>query len=164
VYLKYHQGQMQLCWAHWKRNLQGILDYPKSLEAEHFARDALAQCARLFRLWWRFRQGWIDRPQLIQRSQRIRNKFRSLAVQYWDSYDREVANLANAFGEHGERLFCLLDQPGVEPTHNVAERALRIAVQWRKTSFGNRSRNGEVATGRLLTVTRTCKLQVGPPA
>jgi transposase len=56
-------------------------------------------------------------------------------------------------------LFCFLDQPGVEPTNNVAERALRIAVQWRKISFGNRSRNGELATGRLLTITRTCKLQ-----
>jgi hypothetical protein len=32
VYLKYHAGKMQLCWAHWKRNLQGILDHPQSEE------------------------------------------------------------------------------------------------------------------------------------
>jgi Family of unknown function (DUF6444) len=30
---------------------------------------------------------------------------------------------------------------------------------WRKISFGNRSRNGEIATARLLTVSQTCKLQ-----
>jgi len=80
-------------------------------------------------------------------------------VSYWDSDDREVANLANAFGEHFHRLFCFLDEPGVEPTNNTAERALRTAVQWRKISFGNRSRRGEIAIGRLLTVTQTCRMQ-----
>ncbi len=159
VYLKYHAGKMQLCWAHLKRNLQGILDHPQSLEGKHFARDALAQYARLFRLWWKFRAGRIDRQQLIDRSKRIRSKFRSLAVSYWDSYDREVANLANAFGQHLDRLFCFLEESGVEPTNNAAERALRTAVQWRKISFGNRSRTGEIATGRLLTVAQTCRMQ-----
>src|SRR5439155_27276911 len=43
--------------------------------------------------------------------------------------------------------------------NKVAERILRIAVQWRKTSFGNRSDDGEVATARLLTVTQTCRMQ-----
>jgi transposase len=159
VYLKYHHGKMQLCWAHLKRALKGILDHPQSLEAERFARDALAQYARLFRLWWKFRAGRIDRPQLIERSKRIKSKFRALAVDYWDSCDREVANLANAFGEHLERLFTFLEEPGVEPTNNAAEQALRTAVQWRKISFGNRSRQGEIAIGRLLTVAQTCRMQ-----
>jgi transposase len=159
VYLKYHKGKMQLCWAHLKRALQGVLDHPQSWVAERFARDALAQYARLFRLWWKFRAGLIDRPQLIRRSKPIKSKFRSLAVAYWDSSDREVANLANAFGEHLERLFTFLEEPGVEPTNNTAEQALRMAVQWRKISFGNRSRQGEIAIGRLLTVAQTCRMQ-----
>jgi transposase len=44
----------------------------------------------------------------------------------------------------------VLEVEGVEPTNNVVERMLRTAVQWRKISFGTRSRNGEIATGRLL--------------
>jgi hypothetical protein len=32
-------------------------------------------------------------------------------------------------------------------------------VQWRKTSFGNRSPEGELAVSRLLTVTQTCRMQ-----
>jgi len=32
-------------------------------------------------------------------------------------------------------------------------------VQWRKTSFGNRSEKGEKATARLLTVSGTCRMQ-----
>jgi hypothetical protein len=47
----------------------------------------------------------------------------------------------------------------VEPTNNAAEQALRPAVQWRKLCFGNQSEEGERFTERILTVTRTCKLQ-----
>jgi hypothetical protein len=67
--------------------------------------------------------------------------------------------MATALFTHFHRLFSFLEHEGVEPTNNVAERILRIAVQWRKISFGNRSRNGEIATARLLTVTQTCKMQ-----
>ena len=74
-----------------------------------------------------------------------------------------VANLANAIGEHSEHLFCSLDEEGVEPTNNSAERALRTAVQWRKGSFGNRSDAGAVATARLLTVSQTCARQNRDP-
>ena len=153
---------MQLCWAHLKRTLQGILDHPQSLEAEHFARDALAQYGRLFRLWWKFRAGLITREQLLERSERIKSGFWSLAVKYWNSYDKEVANLANAFGEHYHRLFCFLEEVGVDPTNNVVERALRIAVQWRKICFGNRSSIGELVTARLLTMRATCQVQNRP--
>jgi len=82
-----------------------------------------------------------------------------LAAAYWDSCDREVANLANALGEHLKRLFTIMEEAGVEPTNNAAEQALRTAVQWRKISFGNRSRQGEIAIGRLLTVAQTCRMQ-----
>ena len=60
---------------------------------------------------------------------------------------------------HFERLFTFLEEEGVEPTNNAAEQVLRTAVQWRKISFGNRSRNGEIATARLLTVVQRCKRQ-----
>ena len=54
-------------------------------------------------------------------------------------------------GHAGERLFMFLEHEGGEPTNkcgrtDVAERCLRTAVQWRKISFGNRSRNGEVTS------------------
>jgi transposase len=48
---------------------------------------------------------------------------------------------------------------GVEPTNNVAERALRPAVLWRKGSFGSDSEAGSRFTERLLTVVATCRQQ-----
>jgi transposase len=163
VYLSYHHGKSQLCWAHLKRNLQAILDQGKHWQQQRFARDALALYARLFRLWWKFQEGKIDRSQLIERSKRIRSGFGGLAERWWDCEHREVANLANAIGQHFDRLFCFLDEQGVEPTNNSAERALRTAVQWRKTSFGNRSAPGALATARLLTVSQTCARQNRDP-
>jgi transposase len=168
VYLTYHSGRMQLCWAHLKRNLLGIADYARSPSAQQFCRDALAIVARLFRLWYRFRGDLrdrrgnpqpLDRRQLIEKSIPLQKKLFALAEAHLDDADREVRNLATAMFLHFERLFTFLEQEGVEPTNNGAERILRTAVQWRKISFGNRSCNGEIATARLLTVTQTCKRQ-----
>jgi transposase len=159
AYLKYHSGKAQFCWAHLKRNLLGILEFTKSSAVERFCRDALAEHARLFRLWHKFRSGQIDRRQLVLRSIPIEKRIFALAERHLDSPHREVRNLATALFEHNERLFTFLDHEGVEPTNNSVERALRTGVQWRKICFGNRSANGEYATARLLTVAETCDLQ-----
>jgi transposase len=168
VYLTYHSGRMQLCWAHLKRNILGIADYARSPSARQFCRDALAIMARLFRLWYRFRGDLrdrrgnpqpMDRRQLLEKSIPLQKKLFALAEAHLDDTDREVRNMATALFVHFQRLFTFLEEEGVEPTNNVAERILRTAVQWRKISFGNRSRNGEIATARLLTVTQTCKRQ-----
>jgi len=168
VYLTYHSGRMQLCWAHLKRNILGIADYARSPSSRQFCRDALAIVARLFRLWHRFRGDLrdrrgnpqpIDRRRLIEKSIPLQKKLFALAEAHLDDTDREVRNLATALFIHCERLFTFLEEDGVEPTNNVVEQALRTAVQWRKISFGNRSRNGEIATARLLTITQTCKRQ-----
>lgn len=159
AYLKYHSGTAQFCWAHLKRNLLGIVDFTKSSAVEQFCRDALAQHARLFRLWHKFRNGLIDRQELILRSIPIQKRIFALAERHLDDPHREVRNLATALFEHNQRLFAFLEHEGVEPTNNSAERALRTGVQWRKICFGNRSAKGELATARLLTVAETCDLQ-----
>jgi transposase len=169
TYLRYHKGEGQFCWAHFKRNILGVLDIAKTTEAERFCRDALALHARLFRLWHRFRAGTgvrygpITREQLIAKSIPLEKKFFALADRYGDSRDKDVRNLALALLKHFEKFFAFLRNEGVEPTNNSAERALRCAVQWRKISFGSRSVQGEVAVARLLTVTRTCRLQNREP-
>lgn len=169
LYTKYHKGEAQFCWAHFKRNILGVMELGKTTDAERFCRDALALHARLFRLWHRFqgapgiRYGPVTREQLIAKSIPLEKKFFALADRYLDSEDKDVRNLATALVQHFERFFTFLRADGVEPTNNAAERALRCAVQWRKTSFGNRSAEGEVAVARLLTVTRTCRIQNRQP-
>ncbi len=132
-YLKYHKGEGRFCRAHFKRNILGVQEMGKTSDAERFCRDALALYARLFRLWHRFRAGpgvrWgpITREQLIEKSIPL-EKFFALADRYLESCDRHVANLALALLQHFERFSAFLRHEGVEPTNNVAERALRCAV------------------------------------
>ena len=159
AYLKYHTGTAQFCWAHLKRNLLGILELSKSGAVQRFCRDVLAEHAKLFRLWHKFRGGRIDRRQLLLRSIPIQERIFALAQRHLDSSNREVHNLASALFWHIQRLFIFLEHEGVEPTNNSAERALRTGVQWRKICFGNRSAQGELATARLLTIAETCELQ-----
>ena len=159
AYLKYHKGHAQFCWAHLKRDLLGIQKFARTTGAERFCRDALALTAQLFRLWHRFRGGELDRTELIRKSIPLQKRFFRLCERHLDSEDNEVRVLATAMFKHCDRLFEFLVHPGVEPTNNSAERALRHAVIWRKISFGNKSAIGEVATARLLTVARTCVMQ-----
>jgi transposase len=48
---------------------------------------------------------------------------------------------------------------GVEPTNNAAERALRHAVIWRRTSGGTDSEGGSRFVERMLSAVATCRQQ-----
>jgi transposase len=56
-------------------------------------------------------------------------------------------------------LYTFAAVEGVEPTNNAAERALRHAVCWRKTSYGTDSVGGSRFVERVLTVVATCRQQ-----
>ena len=56
-------------------------------------------------------------------------------------------------------LWTFLENEGIEPTNNAAERALRQSVIQRKISQGGQSRQGAICRSRLLTVTTTLRQQ-----
>src|SRR6202041_865380 len=169
-YLKFVKGKaeilMQFCWAHFKRDLLGALEVARTVQGKRFCRDALAREKKLFRLWHRFRNQTssrgsppLTRKQLIKKALPIQKQLFRLAERNLDCEDKEARNLAMALFEHNDKFFTFIHHEGVEPTNNVSERALRNHVQRRKISFGNRSRNGELAVARLLSVHATCRLQ-----
>jgi transposase len=56
-------------------------------------------------------------------------------------------------------LWTFASTSGVEPTNNAAERAVRHAVCWRKTSYGTDSERGSRFAERILTVVASCRSQ-----
>jgi hypothetical protein len=56
-------------------------------------------------------------------------------------------------------FWLFVDVVGVEPTNNAAERAIRPAVIWRRTSFGSQTTAGSNFVARMLTVVTTLKSQ-----
>jgi transposase len=159
AYEKYHRGPAQLCWAHLKRDLAALAETGSSATAILFGRDGLAIVASLFRLWHKFQAGAIPRTALRSRMGRVRRRLDRLLVVHRHSTDHGVRVLAAALEKHFAKLFTFVEQEGVEPTNNRAERALRPAVQWRKLSFGTQSVAGEQAVARLLTARQTCRGQ-----
>ena len=58
-----------------------------------------------------------------------------------------------------EALWTFVRVEGVEPTNNPIERMLRLAVLWRKKSFGSQSEAGCRFAERMLTVVQTLRLR-----
>ena len=61
--------------------------------------------------------------------------------------------------DHRDWLWTFVEQPGIEPTNNRSERALRHGVIWRKLSFGTQSAGGSRFVETMLTVIETCRQQ-----
>jgi len=73
--------------------------------------------------------------------------------------DWKAAGLCRELTKWWPALWTFARVEGVEPTNNVAERALRPAVLWRKGSFGSDSAAGSQFAERLLTVVASCRQQ-----
>jgi transposase len=58
-----------------------------------------------------------------------------------------------------EAMWTFVAREGVEPTNNLAERTLRPAVIWRKTSLGTQSERGSRFAERLLSCVTTLRQQ-----
>ena len=72
---------------------------------------------------------------------------------------REAQNMANRFRLHGKEYFQFITTPGMDPTNNVAEQAIRFVVIDRHVTQGTRSEKGRQSNERLWTVVATCALQ-----
>jgi transposase len=159
AYSAFHKGVRQLCWAHIIRGIKGIKHGCRSPDAVKFSTWMLWEIGRMFALWHAFQREQVDRNTLVRKSNIIRGRMCRCLKLYCASSDRDVARAAKSLIKHWECLFTFLEQEGVEPTNNSAERGLRPAVMWRKICFGNQSEEGELLTARLLTAERSCILQ-----
>src|SRR3954470_14100451 len=65
AYNRFPAERRALCYAHLKRDFQGLVD--RGEEAEPIGRWGLAEIDRLFALWHRFRAGDFDRQELRRR-------------------------------------------------------------------------------------------------
>jgi transposase len=72
---------------------------------------------------------------------------------------RHSRNLARRFESHGESYFRFITTPGVEPTNNLAEQAIRFVVIDRLITQGTRSEAGNRWCERIWTVIATCVQQ-----
>ena len=68
----------------------------------------------------------------------------------------QAAVLAKRFRTHGRDYFTFITQPDIDPTNNVAERALRFCVIDRLITRGTRGISGRQGCERIWTIRATC--------
>jgi len=157
AYQAWPVSRRQLCWAHLLREFTAFTE--RGGTAHRVGRALLAEAKAMFAAWHRVRDGTLSRAafqaEMRPRRQRMEAWLRrGTACRHAKTAGtcREILTLAPA-------LWTFVDVPGVEPTNNHAERALRPAVLWRKGSFGNHSAGGSRFVERMLTVTTTLRQQ-----
>jgi transposase len=150
--LKADVPQRQLCLAHQIRDLQRVIDqYPES--------------------WWAKTMQTLFRAAVGLHHRRHQFSVDQFRVQH-DRLERlcegllkrsppqiEALKLRDRYLKHRSPLFVFLARTDVEPTNNVAERALRPAVIHRKVTGGFRAQWGAEAYAVVASVIDTAKLQ-----
>jgi transposase len=155
----------QVCWAHLKRDFIQISERVGA--SAEIGESLLGQEKLLFNLWHQFRNDQLTRSDLVQAVEPVRAKFSSILQEAAElqigehektplaKTVRTCRNLLKLF----DSLWLFVREEGVEPTNNAAERAIRPAVIWRRTSFGSDSAAGSEFVARLLTVVSSLNLQ-----
>jgi transposase len=178
AYNGYHKhGLRQLCWAHLIRKLKALRDDGSSRFALCFAKNMLKEIGSIFAFWHAFQESggsrcqWqpktvpvlamekcTTREQLWLATAPMRRRMYDYCDIFLDCPDEQVRTRAKRTLANWQYLFTFLRYEGVEPTNNIAERAIRPSVQWRKLCFGSQSDTGERFTERLLSVIGTCRM------
>jgi transposase len=148
----------QLCWAHLRRDFQAMIDRGDAGQA--IGEDLLRLADQMLGQWKRVRDGTMTREE-----------FRTQILPAWRTAIEaalargSVCGCAKTAGVCMEllrwkvSLWTFAHHEDVEPTNNAAERAVRHAVCWRKTSYGTMSETGSRFVERILTVVASCRLQ-----
>jgi transposase len=145
----------QVCWAHLKRDFQKLVDYGGPGRA--IGRDALRLLGGLFGAWTDLRADPTQRPRFVRRARQYQWRLRRVLERGQECGCDKTANFCAALRKLWPALWTFVMVPGIEPTNNAAEQALRPAVLWRKGSFGTQSAGGNAFVTRLLSVAATCK-------
>ena len=72
---------------------------------------------------------------------------------------RAARAMAKRLAKHGASYFTFVTTPGVEPTNDLAEQAIRFVVIDRHITQGTRGETGRTWCERIWTVMATCARQ-----
>jgi len=149
--LKAPARQHQLCMAHQLRALQHVVDANPRFTWANAMQALFSHAIRLHR-----HRSQISPEQFLTRVARVERTCDRLLHQ--DLAPPEAQKLQRRYRKYRSCLFVFLYRTDVEPTNNVAERALRHSVVHRKVTNGFRSLWGSKSYADLASVIDTAEL------
>jgi len=146
---------LQFCLAHFIREVKFLLTLPDARDRAYGEqlRDGLR---RLFQVIHQREHG--PAAEFQRRLERARDDVLRLATQSVP-VTAAAGRLAKRLQKHGASYFRFVTTPGVEPTNNLAEQAIRFVVIDRRITQGTRSVTGQQWCERIWTVIATCAQQ-----
>ena len=150
-------ARRQLCWSHLVRDFTAVAERGGASRALGTA--CLDVARRLFALWYRVRDGTLDRMAFATLAAPLRAEMHALLTTGRTIAHAETRHLCENLLKVEPALWTFVAAGGVEPTNNSAERALRRAVLWHRRSFGTQSPEGSRFVGRILAAVATLRQQ-----
>ncbi len=158
AYRRYHRefgAVLQFCLAHLIRDVKYLTTLPDARDRAYGG--ALREALRdLFAVIHR-REEWTERESR-RRLEEARDEVLSRGAHDGPA-TRAGGNLAKRLQAHGESYFRFITEPGIGPTNNLAEQAIRFVVIDRRITQGTRSERGDRWCERIWTVMATCHQQ-----
>jgi transposase len=145
---------LQFCLAHLIRDVKFLTTLPDERDRRYGEdlRVALKELFDVFHQRERLEPGALQTLLQAARERVLRVGLAGPATQHGQ-------NMAKRFRAHGSAYFTFVITPGVEPTNNLAEQAIRFVVIDRHITQGTRGEGGRRWSERIWTVIATCVQQ-----
>jgi len=150
-------SRRQVCWAHLKRDFQKIAE--RSEDSRIIGEGLLAYTKLMFQAWHQVREGTLNYDMFQSEMIPIRRYVEAFLEKGLSAENKKTQGTCREILKLKTALWIFVENPGVEPTNNLAERVLRQIVIWRKICFGTWSENGSLYLERVMSVVGTCRLQ-----
>jgi transposase len=146
----WHSGAILL--AHFLRDVRFLVEHPHT-KNQAYGQRILERLRSLFAVIHR-RDEYAEKAFQAH----LQNAGDELAAEVvWHvPSTKEARNLAERFEKHGDSYLRFITTPGIEPTNNLAEQAIRFVVIDRKVTQGSRSLTGQRWLERIWTIMATC--------
>jgi transposase len=160
AYTWYPTWRRQLCWAHLLRDIEAMIE--RGGRSRELGEALRAQIRQTFHWWHRVRDGTLAHASFVSYMWPVRHAVERLLEEGQTCGVPKTEGACREILKRRQALWTFVRHPEVEPTNNMAERAIRPGVLWRKGSFGTQSAAGSRFVESMMTVVATLKQQHRP--
>jgi transposase len=154
-YMKNFDIYVQFCIAHLIRDIKflvSLYDKPAAL----YGKRLLEEIRNLFKI---IHSQDEMTPDSFQQALEDQKKIIITTATTNIPNHKATRNMANRFINFGDAYFKFITTPGIGPTNNIAEQAIRFVVIDRHITHGTRSESGNHWCERIWSVMATCSVQ-----
>ncbi len=153
-FMKESSAVMQFCLAHLIRDVKFLAE-----STDKVTRNWALKVLELFRKLFSLIHRQTELTESYFQSQLV--KLRDLLIKRFKAApDRHGPNnLRKRFKVNPQKFFTFVTTPGVQPTNNMTEQAIRYVVIDRRITQGTRSKKGRDWCERIWTTISTCESQ-----